>query len=97
MIVLVATYHVKPGKGDEVVEALRRMAALVRAHEPGCKLYQVNRATEDPNRFLLYEQYVDQAAFDEHRQTPHFKEIVEGTIAPLLDKRERAIYESFIE
>jgi quinol monooxygenase YgiN len=46
--------------------------------------------------FLLYEQYTDQAALDAHRNTPHFKEIIEGTIVPLLDRRERELYQSVI-
>ncbi len=96
MIVLVARYQVKPGKGGEVLEALSRMAPLVKEQEPGCKLYQVSRSTEDPDHFLLYEQYVDQAAFEGHRTTPHFKEIVEAIVVPLLDKREREIYELVI-
>ena len=93
MVVLVAKYHVKQGKGGEVEAALKRMAPLVQAQEPGCKLYQANRSRENPNLFLLYEHYVDTAALEAHRETPHFKEIIEGTIVPLLDKRERELYD----
>ena len=57
MIVLVARYVCKPGLGDAVEEALRRMAALVRRHEPGCVLYQCCRSQSNPDVFLLYEQY----------------------------------------
>ena len=97
MIVLVAKYHVKQGKGDEVEVALKRMAPLVKEQEPGCKLYQANRSTENRDLFLLYEHYADQAALEAHRGTPHFKEIIEGTIVPLLDKRERELYELIVE
>lgn len=93
MIVLAATYHVKSGRADEVAEALVRMAALVKAEEPGCLIYHANRSTENPDHFLLYELYADQAALELHRNTRHFREIVEGTIVPLLDKRERQFYE----
>ncbi len=92
MIVLVARYYVKAGQGDAVEAALRRMAPLVAEHEPGCKLYQVNRLQENPDQFLLYEQYTDEAALLKHRETPHFREIIEGTIIPLLEKRERELY-----
>jgi quinol monooxygenase YgiN len=92
MIVLVAQYQAQPGRGDEVEAAVKRMASLVKQHEPGCLLYQANRSREDPDHFLLYEQYADEAALEAHRQAPHFKEIVEGTIVPMLDKRERAFY-----
>jgi autoinducer 2-degrading protein len=96
MIVLVAKYFVKAGKGDDVAAALKKMAPLVKATEPGCTLYQANRAADNPDVFLLYEKYTDQAALAAHRETPHFKEIIEGTIVPMLDRRERELYESVV-
>jgi quinol monooxygenase YgiN len=96
MIVLVARYQVKAGMAGEVLEALTRMARFVKEQEPGCTLYQVNRSTENPDQLLLYEQYADQAAFEGHRQTSHFKEIIETTVIPSLDKRERELYELVI-
>jgi (4S)-4-hydroxy-5-phosphonooxypentane-2,3-dione isomerase len=96
VIVLVAKYTVKPGQGDAVEAALRRMAPLVAAGEPGCTLYHANRSTENRDIFLLYEHYTDQAALDAHRATPHFKEIIEGTIVPLLDARQRELYEAVV-
>jgi (4S)-4-hydroxy-5-phosphonooxypentane-2,3-dione isomerase len=96
MVVLVAKYIVKAGHGDSVAAALKRMAALVKAGEPGCTVYQANRAAENPDLFLLYEHYTDQAALAAHRETPHFKEIIEGTIVPLLERRERELYESIV-
>jgi quinol monooxygenase YgiN len=92
MIALVAVYHCQPGKGDEVEAQLKRMAPLVTEHEPGCRLYQASRSQENPDVFLLYELYADQAALEVHRETPHFKEIIEGTVVPLLRKRERTFY-----
>lgn len=97
MIVLVAKYHVTSGNAQKVAEALQEMAPLVREHEPGCALYHANRSTENPNLFLLYEQYVDTAALEAHRETSHFKQIIEGRIVPLLEKRERELYEQVVE
>lgn len=92
MIVLVARYTGKPGQGDTIEAALRKMAPLVAAGEPGCKVYHACRSDENRDYFLLYEHYVDEAALQAHRETPHFKEIIEGTIVPLLDKRERELF-----
>lgn len=96
MIVLVAKYHVKEGHMDTVLEALKEMAPLVKEHEPDCSVYFANRSTEKPNLILLYEQYADQTAVEAHRETPHFKEIIEGRIVPLLEKRERELYEPVV-
>jgi quinol monooxygenase YgiN len=93
VIVLVAMYHGLPGTGDAIEANLKRMAPLVKQHEPGCALYQACRAKDNPDQFLLYEHYVDEQALAAHRDTPHFKEIIEGTIIPLLEKRERFFYD----
>jgi quinol monooxygenase YgiN len=88
MIVLLAKYYAKPGLVESVIEKLREMGDLVKAHEPGCVLYQVSRAQENPDFLLLYEQYVDQAAVDAHRATPHFQSYILDAIIPMLEKRE---------
>ena len=93
MIVLIAKYHVKPGSVETVLAALRKMKTVVDRDEPACKFYQVSRSTELENLLMLYEHYPDQAAFAGHRETPHFKSIIEGEIVPLLEKRERELYE----
>jgi quinol monooxygenase YgiN len=92
MIVLAAYYFGKPGTGDTVAAKLKEMAVEVKATEPGCLLYHANRAVDEPDNFLLYEHYRDQEALAAHRETPHFKEIIEGTIVPLLERRERELY-----
>jgi quinol monooxygenase YgiN len=93
MIVLAAYYFGRSGTGDAVEENLRKMAVEVKANEPGCLLYQACRSKDNPDNFLLYEHYADEAALEGHRTTPHFQSIIEGTIIPLLDKRERALYD----
>jgi len=92
MIVLVARYHGKAGQGDAIEAALKRIAPLVAAQEPGFRLYHPCRSQDNPDLFLLYEHYMDEAALLGHRETPHFKEIIESTIMPLLEKRERELY-----
>jgi quinol monooxygenase YgiN len=92
MIVLVAKYHVKPGNVASVLAELEKMKPLVQAHEPGCKLYQVSRSSENENLIMLYEHYVDDAALTAHRATAHFKSIIEETVVPMLEKREREFY-----
>ncbi|MEO5951660.1 MAG: antibiotic biosynthesis monooxygenase family protein [Chloroflexia bacterium] len=89
---LTARYICKAGMGDAVEAALRRMAPFVAEGEPGCRVYNACRAQDNPDVFLLYEQYVDEAAFLGHRETAHFKEIIEWEIVPLLEKRERELF-----
>ncbi|NCA18176.1 MAG: antibiotic biosynthesis monooxygenase [Actinobacteria bacterium] len=94
--VLIARYYVKPGNSQAVREALGKMAARVKADEPACLVYNANVDPQNENLYCLYEIYKDEAALVAHRETPHFKEIIEGIIVPLLEKREREIYEQVI-
>src|SRR5947209_11156166 len=96
MIALVAKYYVKPGQVDGVVSALQRMAPMVKEQEPGCTTYKASRSTDDPNLIMLYEEYRDQAALENHRTTPHFRDIIEGTVVPLLERRDRELYDVLI-
>jgi quinol monooxygenase YgiN len=89
---LIARYYVQPGQADVVEAALGRMAEAVRADEPACLLYNANVSVDDPNLYCLYEVYEDEAALVAHRETPHFKEIIEGIVVPVLEKREREVY-----
>jgi autoinducer 2-degrading protein len=96
MLVLIAKYYVKPGNVASVLTELKKMKPLVDNNEPGCKLYQVSLSSENDDLIVLYEQYDDEAALKYHRETPHFKTIIEETIVPKLLKRERERYELVI-
>ena len=57
--------------------------------EPGCVSYIPHFIESDPSTVLIYEQYVDEAALEAHRNTSHFKEFA---IAGLYQRmRERAV------
>lgn len=77
MIILHVTIQVKPEHVSEFLEIVRYDAEHSEKDEPGCLRFDVSRDRDDPNRFYLYEVYRDQAAFEAHRQTPHFKEYFE--------------------
>ena len=92
MMALMARYHAREGKGDLVERTLREMADAVRADEPACLVYRAARSTEDPDVFVLYEEYADEEALLAHRETPHFRDLIEGVIVPALISREREVF-----
>lgn len=92
MIVVVARYRTKPGEGDAVAEALKELVPQVE-REPGNLLYLVNRSQDDPEVFVLYEQYRGPDDLDEHLETSHYQEIVEERVKPLLAEREVDLYD----
>ena len=87
-VVLAVRWVAREGESDTVEEILRRLAPLSRA-EPGCVQYEVHRQADDPNAFVLFERYVDEAALEAHTASPHAQELVFGKALPLLELRER--------
>lgn len=71
VLTVVAKVRAAKGKGDALAALLAEQAAAVRAAESGCLAYRPHRSTADPDLFIFYEQYVDDAAFDAHRTAPH--------------------------
>lgn len=90
MYVVVAQWLAKEGKDKEIAEVLKTAVMNSRA-EPGCVLFMANRSIENPRKFVLYEQFKDEAAFQAHVATDSFKENVLGKIVPLLESRSREI------
>jgi len=89
--VVAVKWVARQGEEDRIAQILGVVAHLTRA-EPGCLMYVVHRSLDDPRTFFLYEQYDDEAAFQAHRETDHFKQHVLGEALPLLEARELAHY-----
>jgi len=71
VLTVIAKVRATKGKGDALAAILREQVAAVRKAEPGCLVYRPHRSTKDPDLFIFYEQYKDDAAFDTHRKAPH--------------------------
>ena len=63
---LLATLKVKKDKIEEAKEGFRKLAATVRANEPGTLAYVFHQRKDDPSTFVVYEKYADDAAFKKH-------------------------------
>ena len=58
----------------DIIQA--HLLALTEAsrREPGCVSYICHFLADDPATILIYEQYRDEPAVEEHRKTAHFQE-----------------------
>jgi quinol monooxygenase YgiN len=88
MIVLKVDMLVKPGTETQCKEYIRAMQEHSR-QESGCLLYIGHQSIEDSRKFFFYEQYVDQAALDFHRNAPYFKQYVIGGLDGIMEHRTR--------
>jgi quinol monooxygenase YgiN len=83
---VLARWRAREGELAKVEAVLRKLAPAIRS-EPGNEQFIVHRMAENPNEILLYEVYASEQAFLDHRQTPHFIQLVQETAAPLLEVR----------
>ena len=71
VLTIVAEIRAAKGRGDALAALLAEQAAVVRKAEPGCLVYRPHRSTKDPDLFVFYEMYADDAAFELHRNAPY--------------------------
>jgi L-ascorbate metabolism protein UlaG (beta-lactamase superfamily)/quinol monooxygenase YgiN len=92
VVAFVVQFQSRAGAGDEVAGILARHVAASRS-EPGCISFSAFRDPGDPDRFALYEQYADEQALLEHKQSAHFARYFQGQVIPLMRGREWSKYE----
>ena len=83
--------RVKPGCADAFLTAIKVNAAASVASEPGCLVFDVSQDREDRDVIYLYEIYQDDAAYEAHTQTAHFRDS-RPLVEPLIV--EQVCYES---
>jgi quinol monooxygenase YgiN len=88
-LVVTAFWQVNPGEEGAIAGLLKEFLPQAQ-QEPGVKQFQIHQNTSKPNEFFFYEVFAGEAAFAEHQQTRHFKDIIVGQAIPKLAKRERA-------
>lgn len=77
-----------PEDRDEIVGVLEKLTAAAR-EEPGCVTFIPHHLEADPDTVMIYEQYVDKAAEDAHRQSEHFKRYAVGGLYQKMLERTR--------
>ena len=74
LISQLARFEMQKGKETQACEVFTKMAAAVKANEPGCLMYAITRGQVNAQEVYVYEIYADQAALDAHRKTDHMLE-----------------------
>ena len=74
VITLLCPINAVPGRGAEMKAALVQLAAAT-VQEPGNICYRLH-TTDDPDQFIIYEQWKNQAALDAHMATEHLQQFL---------------------
>ena len=83
-LIVTAFWEVNSGEEGAVADFLPQAQ-----REPGVKEFQIHQNVAKPREFFFYEVFAGEAAFADHQQTDHFKNIIVGQAIPKLAKRER--------
>ena len=75
-VTVIAYFTVQPGSEHLFLDRLPAIVRQTRA-EPGCINYDFHQNMVEQHRFVFYENYVDQAAFDTHLHSPYIEEWVQ--------------------
>jgi quinol monooxygenase YgiN len=71
-VTVIANMRAKPGKEQEVKQALLGLCGPTRA-EKGCINYDLHQSPDDPALFLFHENWAGQSDLDAHSQSPHLQ------------------------
>jgi (4S)-4-hydroxy-5-phosphonooxypentane-2,3-dione isomerase len=67
-----------PAEREKYLEAIKENGAAS-VKEPGCRQFDIVVLASNPNHFFLYEVYDNEAAYQAHRTTDHFKKYAAAT------------------
>ena len=74
MIGVIAVIRAKSGSEADFERVFAEMTAQVKANEPGNQMYQLTRSRTEPRTYKVMEVYADQAAFEAHGSSDHYKD-----------------------
>jgi quinol monooxygenase YgiN len=83
VIVVVGRVQTDADKRDELIRVGQAVAAASRA-EAGCISYCLYESTEDPNKFVIVEEWESQDALTRHFATAHIREFMQAIPATLV-------------
>jgi quinol monooxygenase YgiN len=86
MVSFVVRFRFTAEDRAEIAETLRLLATASRL-EPGCVSYIPHHVEGDPEAVLIYEQYRDEKALAEHRESEHFKKHAVGGLFQKMKER----------
>lgn len=88
---LIVNIQIKPDAVDRFMPLALENAKASRDTEPGCRQFDVLIDPGDPTRVVFYEVYDNEAAFEAHQRTPHFRKYFDTALQHLTN-RVRTVY-----
>jgi quinol monooxygenase YgiN len=92
MIVATVKGRARPEKVTDFLNEIRPLLPGIRA-EAGCYRYELFHSPFEPESFLLFEEWADRRAFDQHIDQPHMQAFYQKAAAWFSSAIELVIYD----
>ena len=92
-IVVVGSLKARPGKEDDLEQALAGLVAPTHA-EAGCILYALHRGVDDPARFAFVERWESRQHLDDHLGSAHISALLEQADELLAEAPDIVVYDA---
>lgn len=86
MYIVVVKFIIADGYSEMFLQRVRQQAHDSLSKEADCHVFDVCVDLNDDHRVLLYEAYTDQAAFDYHLESSHFRAFDRDVKETVIDK-----------
>ncbi len=87
MYVVTVDFRIRKGHEEAFLKAMKLQARNSLEREEACLQFDVCTAPDDSGHVFLYEVYGDEAAFQAHLETAHFREFDEAIAGSVESKR----------
>ena len=85
-VAVLAQVDIDPAHKEAFDARARRHSVDSQANEEGCLMFQVNTVDDNPNRYVMYEIYVDKDAIETHMNSAHMKSFRSDTADMVKDR-----------
>jgi quinol monooxygenase YgiN len=84
MTCFIAKLKVKPGREADFEQLQRELSELTHAQEPDTLVYDVIRHRAEPDVYVVYARFKDEASFQHHQTTPFHDRLVPPILETVL-------------
>src|SRR5258705_338185 len=67
---LTLKFEIKPGASEPFEAGFRKAAAVVKAQDEGCEMYDLFKSIDSPTTYVMGERWTTQALLDAHMKSP---------------------------
>jgi quinol monooxygenase YgiN len=93
MTCFIATLKIKPGHEKEFERLQAELSQLTHATEPDTAVYDIIRLRDNPNTYVVYARFKDEAAFQLHQGTDFHERLVPPILATVDGEMDLKFYD----